>query len=266
VTRPLNADRSRSSRTLTWLLLAAMALAGAAVALAFARGNGDDARGPRSLVVIVPGYSSGPSSVAPLTHRLRREGRTVVALALPERGRGDIEDSARVLSRAVDDSDARAVDLVGFSAGGIVVRAYLHDLEDPGLVRRVVLLGAPNHGAEIAEVAAGFDPSLCTGACAQLTPRSSLLAALNAGDETPYPASYTNVWTELDSVVTPATSALLEGADNVNVQRACPGASVGHGDLVADPLPLGLVVAALRGDLAGGKLPSCSALRALGRR
>jgi triacylglycerol lipase len=248
-----------------WLLLAAIALGGGAVALAFARGNGSNARGPQGPVVIVPGYSQGPSSVAPLTRRLRREGRTVVALALPELGRGDIQDSARVLSRAVDGADGRAVDLVGFSAGGIVVRTYLDDLEDPGLVRRVVLLGAPNHGAEIAEVAAGFDPSLCTGACAQLTPQSSLLAELNAGDETPYPAAYTNVWTELDSVVTPATSALLEGADNLSVQRICPGASVDHGDLVADPLSLGLVVAALRGDLQPGEPPSCAAMRALGR-
>lgn len=88
-----------------------------------------------------------------------------------------------------------------------------------------MLLEAPNHGAEIAQVAAEFDPSLCTGACVQLTPGPSFLTGLNAGDETPYPAEYTSM-TEINQVVTPATSALLEGAANVSVQRICPGASL----------------------------------------
>jgi triacylglycerol esterase/lipase EstA (alpha/beta hydrolase family) len=241
----------------------AAAVAGAAtLSLALRDGAGRTREVP---VLVVPGYNGTPASVAPLARRIRRDGRRVEALALPGRGRGDIVASARVLAEAVAATGAGSVDLVGFSAGGVVVRAYLDELDQPGRVRRVVLLGAPNHGAEVAGVAAGLDPSLCTGACAQLTPGSSLLAELNAGDETPYPAAYTNVWTELDSVVTPATSARLEGADNVSVQRVCPGASVDHGDLVTDPLSLGLVVEALRGDLARAAAPSCAATRALGR-
>jgi triacylglycerol esterase/lipase EstA (alpha/beta hydrolase family) len=249
---------------LLWVSLAvAAAVAGAAtLSLALRDGAG---RANEVPVLVVPGYNGTPASVAPLARRIRRDGRPVEALALPERGRGDIVASARVLADAVAATGAGAVDLVGFSAGGVVVRAYLDELDEPGRVRRVVLLGAPNHGAEVAEVAAGVDPSLCTGACAQLTPGSSLLAELNAGDETPYPAVYTNVWTELDSVVTPATSALLEGANNVSVQRVCPGASVDHWGLVTDPLSLGLVVEALRGEIARAGPPSCAATRALGR-
>jgi triacylglycerol esterase/lipase EstA (alpha/beta hydrolase family) len=246
-----------------WVTLAAAAVVAGAATLSLAlRDEADRAR--EVPVLVVPGYNGTPASVAPLTRRLRRDGRRVEALALPERGRGDIVASARALADAVAATGAASVDLVGFSAGGVVVRAYLEDLDQPGRVRRVVLLGVPNHGAEIAEVAAGFDPSLCTGACAQLTPGSSLLAELNAGDETPYPAAYTNLWTELDSVVTPATSALLEGADNVSVQRVCPGASIDHGELVSDPLALGLTVEALRGQLHPESRPSCVRLRAVG--
>lgn len=247
-----------------WVTLAATAVVAGAATLSLALR--DEAGRAREVpVLVVPGYNGTPASMAPLVRRIRRDGRRVEALALPERGRGDIVASARVLADAVAATGAGSVDLVGFSAGGVVVRAYLEELGQPGRVRRVVLLGVPNHGAEIAQVAAGFDPALCTGACAQLTPGSSLLAELNAGDETPYPAAYTNVWTELDSVVTPATSALLAGADNVSVQRVCPGAPLNHWDLVTDPLSLGLVAEALRGDLARAGPPTCAATRALGR-
>jgi triacylglycerol lipase len=249
---------------LLWAAVATFAAAGGALTLASDLGRGDQPRTADVPVVIVPGYNGTPGSVAPLTGRLRRAGRPVTVLALPDLGRGDIEDSARRLGGAVAATGAAAVDLVGFSAGGIVVRAYLEALDEPGRVRRVVLLGAPNHGAEIAELAADFDPSLCTGACAQLTPGSSFLTELNSGDETPYAADYTSIWTKVDQVVTPAASALLQGALNVSIQRTCPGASLGHGQLVSHPLALGLVVEALRGDLRPGGPRSCSRLRALG--
>ncbi len=38
---------------------------------------------------------------------------------------------------------------------------------------------------------------------------------------------------------------MLEGAENVRVQDVCSGATLGHGDLVSDPLALGLVLRAL---------------------
>jgi triacylglycerol esterase/lipase EstA (alpha/beta hydrolase family) len=246
-----------------WIVLVAAAVVAGVTTLSLAF-RGEAGRAREVPVLVLPGYNGTPASVAALARRIREDGRRVEALALPERGRGDIVASARALAEAVAATGADSVDLVGFSAGGVVVRAYLDELDQPGRVRRVVLLGAPNHGAKVAEIAAGFDPSLCTGACAQLTPGSSLLADLNAGDETPYPAVYTNVWTELDSVVTPATSALLEGANNVSVQRVCPGASVDHGELVSDPRALGLVIEALRGELPPERRPTCARVRAVG--
>jgi triacylglycerol lipase len=247
-----------------WGLLSAVALAAVTAAVVLAWGDGHRAPAPHIPVVVVPGYNGDRASVAPLVRRLRRAGRSVTALVLPDRGRGDVRESARVLARAVEDTGAASVDLIGFSAGGIVVRTYLDGLDVPGLVRRVVLLGVPNHGARIAEVAAGFDPSLCTGACAQLTPGSSLLAELNGRDETPYRAEYTSIWTRTDSVVTPPTTALLRGATNLSVQRFCPGVQVHHGELIWNPLSLGLVVEALRGRVDERPLPSCARLRSLG--
>ncbi|CAN5546327.1 lipase [soil metagenome] len=199
-------------------------------------------------VVLVPGYGGNASSLQPLTSFLRRKGRAVEPVTLPLNGTGDIDRSARALADAVSGLNASTVDLVGFSAGGIVVRHYVKALGGAEPARRVVLLGTPNHGTEIAELATSFDPSVCKGACAQLGPRSSFLQDLNSGDETPEGASYYSIWTAFDLTVIPPQSAELEGAINIRVQDICRNARTAHGELVTDPLALGIVREALRGE------------------
>lgn len=216
-------------------------------------------------VILIHGYGGGPGSLQMLDRRLVREHRSVVLVTLRDRGRGDLLDSARTLERAVEDTGASRVDLVGFSAGGIVVRTYLARLDGVRQARRVVLLGTPNHGTKLAEVAGGIDPSLCVGACPELVPGSLFLDRLN-GDETPEGPAYTSIWTQADQIVTPPSSALLKGALNVRLQDVCRNARVAHGDLVGDPLAVGLVVAALDDELRGPPgAADCSRLRSLGR-
>jgi len=200
-------------------------------------------------VVVVPGYGGDASSLQPLTAFLRSQGHAVEPVTLPLAGTGDIERSARALADVVSGLNASTVDLVGFSAGGIVVRHYVKAFGGAQKARRVVLLGTPNHGTEIAELATSFDPSVCEGACAQLGPRSSFLQDLNSGDETPAGPSYYSIWTASDLTVTPPQSAELEGAINIRLQDACRSARTAHGELVTDPLALGLVKEALQGEL-----------------
>jgi triacylglycerol lipase len=133
--------------------------------------------------------------------------------------------------------------------------------------RRVVLLGAPNHGAELAGAAAGLDPGLCAGACAQLAPGSALLAELNRGDGTPPGPRVFSIWTALDQTVTPPATAVLEGAANIRVQDVCAASRLGHGGLVTDPLALGLTLGALEGTLPEAPgAGDCARLRATGAR
>ena len=184
-----------------------------------------------------------------LAARLRAEGRRVVVVDLPDRGTGDLRASALALGAAVDRTGAARVDLVGFSAGGLVVRLLLADPARALRARRVVLLGTPNHGTELAGVAAALDPSLCATSVCQLAPGSSLLAGLNRGDETPPGPEFFSIWTALDGTVTPPATAVLDGAANIRVQDVCAASRLGHGGLVTDPLALGLVVEALAGTL-----------------
>jgi triacylglycerol lipase len=260
--------RSMAPRRKLLALGAALLLAAAvAVAGLVASRSGPAAPAPPAgvPVLLVPGYGGAPSSLATLAARLRAAGRRVEVVALPDQGTGDLDASARALGRAVDALRAARVDLVGYSAGGVVVRELLADPARVARARHVVLLGTPNHGAEVAGLAAALDPRLCTGACAQLVPGSAFLARLNRGDETPPGPDWTSIWTGDDQTVTPPASAVLAGARNVRLQDVCAGAGVGHGGLVRDPLAFGLVERALDGALPPRPgPPDCAVLRAAG--
>jgi triacylglycerol lipase len=244
------------------LALAAAVAVAAALALRAAPSRGRAGEVP---VLLVPGLNGTATSLGTLAARLRAGGRRVVVVELPDRGTGDLAADARVLERAVDRTGAASVDLVGYSAGGIVVRAFLADRGGAARTRRVVLVGTPNHGTDLAGAAAAVDTRLCAGSCAQLVPGSALLARLNR-DETPAGPAFTSIWTARDQTVTPPASATLEGAVNVRLQDVCAGAEVGHGGLVRDPLVLGLVARALDGALPRPPAAAeCGALRASGR-
>ncbi|HJW35941.1 MAG TPA: lipase, partial [Actinomycetes bacterium] len=91
------------------------------------------------------------------------------------------------------------------------------------------------------------------------------LAALNRGDETPPGPRFFSIWSALDQTVVPPATAALDGAANIRVQDVCPLAGLGHGDLILDPLALGLVVEALAGTLPDPPgAGDCAALRAAG--
>lgn len=240
--------------------VAAAVLAGGAALFVASGGDDEVAAAP---VLLVPGYAQPTEVMSSLRRALERDGRRVIDVALPSRGTGDIDASARFLADVAAGTGAERVDVVGFSAGALVVRAYGARFDDGARLRRAVLLGAPNHGARIAEVAAATSPELCFGSCLQMRPGSAYLRRLNEATG-PDEAAYTSVWTAGDSFVRPPSSAVLAGAVNVRLQDVCPGANVPHGALVGDALPVGIVLEALGGELASA--PGREDCRSLSRR
>src|SRR5512133_1124430 len=155
-------------RMLVAALAVAVVLAAlAALAAALARPAGPAPLAPgETPVLVVPGYDGGRESVGTLAARLRAAGRRVVVVDLPDRATGDLRGSATALAAAVDRTGAARVDLVGYSAGGVVVRLWLADPARALRARRVVLLGTPNHGTELAGgAAAALGPGLCASIC-----------------------------------------------------------------------------------------------------
>jgi triacylglycerol lipase len=221
------------------LLLAGLALLGDAPRGPVAQ----DRPGP---VLLVPGYGNGRSGLELLAQRLRAGGREATVLTMPGQGTGDLRTSARVLDRAADDAlddGAPSVDVIGYSAGGVVARYWAARLGGAEVARRVLTLGSPHHGTEIARKGRLFGE--CPTGCRQLATGSELLAELNREDETPDGPVWTTVWTDQDTVVVPPDSSRLDGAVEVVVQDVCPGLVVDHGSISTAPQVQALVEAAL---------------------
>ena len=199
-------------------------------------------------VLLVPGYGGGTGSVQALADELTADGRDATVVELPGDGTGDLALSADALGAAVDAARERtgadSVDLVGYSAGGIVARLWVAD-GHADVVRRVLTLGSPHHGTSLADLAGDLAPGQCPLGCQQLASTSRLIAGLNRGDETPTGPTWVSIWPTQDETVTPPDSARLDGAVNLPVQSVCPDARVRHGDLPGDRLVQQIVVAEL---------------------
>ena len=203
-----------------------------------------DDRGP---VLLVSGYGGDVDALTPLAEAVEESGRDVVVVPALDDGTGDLEDQAVALGERADEllaDGAPSVDVVGYSAGGVVARAWVADHGGDEQARRVVTLGSPHHGTETAQLALDA-AGTCPTACRELAPDSDFLRALNAGDETPPGPVWVSVWTDTDRVVVPADSARLAGATNVPVQQVCSGTQPSHGDLPGDETAVALVLAAL---------------------
>jgi len=199
-------------------------------------------------VLLVPGYGGRTASLDPLAAALRSQGRAVTVVDPLGDGTGDLDAQAVHLGDVADQvlqtSGAPSVDVVGYSAGGVVVRLWVRDHGGDTQTRRVLTLGSPQHGTSVAalgaEVAGG-----CPAACEQLLPDSALLRRLNAGDETPTGPAWATVRSDDDQVVTPTSSAALGGALNLRVQDLCPTATTPHGGLPGDPVVLAALTTVL---------------------
>jgi triacylglycerol lipase len=233
-------------RLLTGLLAVVLVLvvAGAATLVVKALSGGgaaaQDSPGP---IVLVPGYGGSTSDLDPLVARARQQGRQAVVFTPTDGGTGDLATQAKRLATLVDrtlsSSGAASVDLVGYSAGGVISRLYVRDDGGASVVRRVLTIGSPQHGTDLASIAQDAVGS-CPKACEQLATDSDLVRSLNAGDETPKGPLWFTVRSSSDRTVVPTDTAELSGARNTLVQTACPDARTSHGDLPGDPVTLAL--------------------------
>jgi len=254
---------ARRRFVLVLVLLASGAIAAMVVVVALMREPpvepvAQDQLGP---VLLVPGYGGNTSSLGRLAAALRAGGRDVTVVELAGDGRGDLREQAEVLERAVDQAIQRtrssSVDVIGYSAGGVIARLWVKDFGGDAVARRVLTLGSPHHGTDLAGVASDITPDTCPQACLQLSPQSDFMRALNAGDDTPDGPLWISIWTADDLVVSPPTSARLDGAVNFSLQSVCPrGAELTHSNLPKDASVVAITVQQL--DLSAPRTPPAS--------
>lgn len=216
-------------------------------------------------VLLVPGYGGNRDGLLVLAERIEATGRDAEVLTLVGDGTGDLSTQVRLLDEAVSRelaAGAPSVDVIGYSAGGVVAGLWVAREDGAAKARRVVTLGAPLDGTTLAGAAAVTAPDACPAACRQLAPGSAELAELDrarVGSALPW----LSVWTVDDETVVPPETARLDGAVNVVIQSVCAGARVGHSALPTDPVVTGLVLRAISAEPISGP-GDCATLRAAG--
>ncbi|MFI5529363.1 esterase/lipase family protein [Kitasatospora sp. NPDC051853] len=181
----------------------------------------------------------------------------------PIQGTGPVAQSAGQLAAFVDRvraaTGAAKVDLVGHSQGGMMPRYYLKHLGGAAKVGTLVGIAPSNHGTTldgIATLARGlgllepvnaFLLGPACPACVDQEFDSPFITALNAGGETVPGVRYTVIASKFDEVVTPYTSAFLDGpgVTNITLQDGCPLDAADHLEIAYDPVTLTHVLNAL---------------------
>ena len=213
-------------------------------------------------VVLIPGWHGDPASFDRMIPALEAAGLTVLDF---DPGRGGVqalayapandgqhipEVAAAVVRPAIDAALARAgypagaaVDVVGYSMGGLVARSLIEQSGWADRIRTLVMLGTPNHGTIAAWVPAtvgGFGRWNATGA--DMRPGSPFLRAMGTAE--PAGERYVAIggappWLPFryDGLV-PSESPFLTGDEHYLVPAH-------HGALPRDPQALALVTSAL---------------------
>lgn len=104
---------------------------------------------PKTAVILLHGLGRSDKSVSRLKRHFEKAGYYTIAMNYPSL-RASVQENADYLHDVLQSlHGVEKVHLVGFSMGGIVVRQCLSAYEEPRL-GRVVLIGTPNQGAELA--------------------------------------------------------------------------------------------------------------------
>ena len=173
-------------------------------------------------MLLVPGYGGSRGGLQRLAARIEATGRSATVLTLVGDGTGDLSAQVALLDAAVDTAltaGAPSVDVVGYSAGGVVTGLWVARDDGAAKARRVVTLGSPLAGMSLAATASVVAPDACPTACRQLAPGSAEITELarsRAGGAVPW----LSVWTADDDTVTPpATASQLRGRCSCRSRR-----------------------------------------------
>lgn len=249
---------------------------------------------PTPVVLIHGTWENAYDNWSGMSPELKQDGYCVFALnfgdagldtrgglgsALPNAfGTKDVADSAGEIATFVDAvreaTGADKVDLVGHSQGGLVSRQYLKFNGGAEKVRKVVTLGATNHGTTLSGIGTldrfvgslglQLDPALTwlVGSSGmQQVYGSDIVNGVNEGGDTLPGIDYTVIATKYDEVTSPYTSSFLTAGPgatvkNITVQDGCAADHSDHISMTYSPRVVDLVRNALTPGSAG--TPRCT--------
>lgn len=177
-------------------------------------------RGTGRRVLVLPGFTAGDVSTAPLRFALRVLGHRPAPWGLGLNV-GPDDETIRQLLRRLDQlvqQNRGPIDIVGWSLGGIMAR--LLALHHPDRVRQVISLGSP---IRVEDPEANLSESVR---------RLSQLAGLQRGrrghDLTVIPVPSTVIYSRQDGVVAPASCLQPVGPTSENIEVRGAHIGLGH--------------------------------------
>jgi triacylglycerol lipase len=153
---------------------------------------------------------------------------------IPSNGKVSLDRLAQQVADYVDKTfkPEQAIDLIGFSMGGIVSRYYIQRLGGIDRVQRFITISSPHQGTLTAY-------GRSNPGCAQMKPHSAFLNDLNQDVAQLERLNFTSIWTPFDLMILPANSSHLP----VGKERKIPAG--GHAWMVTDSRVLQAVAEAL---------------------
>jgi len=164
-------------------------------------------------VVLVHGLGDTTSLFRHMTFWLQRKGLRVHSLNLiPNNGDAGLDELAEQLATYIATvfPAGQAIDLVGFSMGGLVARFYLQRMNGVERVQRFITIASPHNGTW-----AAFFRS--NPGARQMRPGSDFLRDLNRDAATLERIRVTSIWTPFDLMIIPASSSEWTAARSIRV-------------------------------------------------
>jgi triacylglycerol lipase len=162
----------------------------------------------RTPVLLIHGYLCNRGLWWWLRRGLEARGvaTATVDLEPPLSGIDDLAESLHARMQALrPETGGDRVVLIGHSMGGLVARAYMRRYGVEG-VAKLITLGSPHHGTELARFAIGQNAR-------EMQPDSHWIRELSKAEPPPVPTI--NVWSARDNFVAPQDSSRLAGAQEI---------------------------------------------------
>ncbi|MCB0347710.1 MAG: hypothetical protein KDD37_02700 [Bdellovibrionales bacterium] len=178
-------------------------------------------------ILLVHGIVHNRSAFHSLKKRLEKQGWHNIYTINYTTSYGSLGSMVGQLSKRVDevlkDTNAKQIDIVAHSLGGVVARYYMSLGEGRGKIKELITLGTPHNGTMLSRILS-FLPGSSLGW--DLRENSYFLRTMN---ETSLPKSsrLTNIYSPLDWTVWPKNNLTVKGSPKASFQNICID-SVGH--------------------------------------
>lgn len=186
-------------------------------------------------VLLIHGIDDTDAIFHKMIPYLQSQGWEVYSFSMiPNDGKAGLDRLAQQVADYVDKNFEleQAIDLIGFSMGGIISRYYVQRLGGIDRVQRFITISSPHQGTLTAY-------GRSNPGCIQMKPHSAFLNNLNQDVAQLERLNFTSIWTPLDLMILPANSSHLP----IGKERKIPVG--GHAWMVTDSRVLQAVAEAL---------------------